>query len=131
MDRRIDMKVIYSRERVDLESGDRYQNPSWFLDRVEGATRVIVHGDYPAIVDAYRKAGVPVTVDGLEGDAEPLEPALGAAQRALDPAIPADWRDLDWPELRSLASKVSEEPIKTKEDAVDAIEAELERRADA
>lgn len=45
--------------------------------------------------------------------------------------IPDDWRALKWPALRSLASKVSDEPIHNHADAVAAIELELERRAGA
>lgn len=43
--------------------------------------------------------------------------------------IPDDWRSLKWFALRSLASKISDTPIKTSEDAVAAIEAELARRS--
>lgn len=42
--------------------------------------------------------------------------------------IPEDWQALDWPALRALASKVAGEDIRKKEDAVAAIEAELETR---
>lgn len=42
--------------------------------------------------------------------------------------IPDDWRELAWPALKSLASKVSDEAIKSKEDAVAAVELEVERR---
>lgn len=42
--------------------------------------------------------------------------------------IPANWRDLPWPKLRSLASKVSDDPISNRPVAVAAIEAELSRR---
>jgi hypothetical protein len=46
--------------------------------------------------------------------------------------IPADWRGLPWPALKSLASKVAPETaIKTKADAEAAVEAELARRAGA
>lgn len=43
--------------------------------------------------------------------------------------IPGDWRDLPWPALKSLAASVSDEKIKSKTDAVAAIEIEIERRA--
>jgi hypothetical protein len=43
--------------------------------------------------------------------------------------IPDGWRDLPWPALKSLAAEVSDDSIKTKDDAVGAIEAELARRA--
>lgn len=42
--------------------------------------------------------------------------------------IPSDWKALKWFAMRSLASKVSDVPIKTMDDAVAAIEAELARR---
>lgn len=45
--------------------------------------------------------------------------------------IPDGWRDLAWPALKSLAAKVSDEMIKTKNDAVAAIEMEIERREKA
>lgn len=50
-----------------------------------------------------------------------------AEQAAVE--IPDDWRSLKWFALRSLASKISDTPIKTSEDAVAAIEAELARRS--
>jgi hypothetical protein len=42
--------------------------------------------------------------------------------------IPDDWHELPWPALRSLASKLSDETIKSKDDAVAAIELEIENR---
>ena len=45
--------------------------------------------------------------------------------------IPADWRVLSWPQLRVLASQVSDDPIKTKADALGAVDRELARRAAA
>lgn len=44
-----------------------------------------------------------------------------------DGKIPANWRDLDWPKLRSLAAGLSDSdgPVKNKADAVAAIEAYL------
>ncbi|PYE89588.1 hypothetical protein [Phyllobacterium leguminum] len=42
--------------------------------------------------------------------------------------IPDNWRDLTWQERRSIASKVSDFPIKNGGDADAAIELELERR---
>jgi len=45
--------------------------------------------------------------------------------------IPEGWRDLSWPALKSLAAAVSDETIKTKDDAVAAVEMEIERRGKA
>jgi hypothetical protein len=74
-----------------------------------------------------------VKVEVVDADptmtAQPTGFAMAAAQRSTEPEIPADWRELDWPELRSLASSVSETAVINKEQAVEAIEAELGRRA--
>jgi len=50
-----------------------------------------------------------------------------AARTAVD--IPDGWRELGWPALRSLASKLTDEPVRDKDDAVRAIMAEFQRRA--
>lgn len=42
--------------------------------------------------------------------------------------IPDDWQDLSWPALKSLASKLSDDPVRDKEDAVKAVEAAVEAR---
>lgn len=38
------------------------------------------------------------------------------------------WEDLTWPELRSVASRLSDEPVNNREKAVAAVQAELTRR---
>ncbi|MDF2797522.1 MAG: hypothetical protein K0R85_266 [Devosia sp.] len=43
--------------------------------------------------------------------------------------IPDNWKDLTWQERRSLAAKLSDQPISNGEEANTAIEAELKRRA--
>lgn len=43
--------------------------------------------------------------------------------------IPDDWQGLSWPALKSLASKLSDDPIRDKEDAVKAVEAVVKGRA--
>lgn len=45
--------------------------------------------------------------------------------------IPENWADLSFPELQKLAAALSEETVRTKEAAIEIIEAELERRAAA
>jgi hypothetical protein len=42
--------------------------------------------------------------------------------------IPDDWRALAWPALKSLASKLSDAPVRDKEDAVKAVETEIAAR---
>lgn len=46
----------------------------------------------------------------------------------LEP-IPDGCRGLPWPALRALASAISDQPIKKKDDAVTAIEMEIDRRS--
>jgi hypothetical protein len=76
----------------------------------------------------------PVMGDGEPGsDAAPSsdEPAPTAVN---DPEpetveIPDDWRDLSGNKMKSLAAKLSPDPIRSKADAAAAIEAEIGRRA--
>ncbi|WP_029620622.1 hypothetical protein [Pseudorhizobium marinum] len=63
------------------------------------------------------------------------QPADGATTRSADTdetrsavSIPDNWRELTWQERRSLASKLSDDPISNGEEANAAIEAELKRR---
>lgn len=51
-----------------------------------------------------------------------------AAERAAV-VIPGNWREMGWPDLRSLASKLTDEPVRNKDEAVAAVEAEAARRA--
>lgn len=44
-------------------------------------------------------------------------------------AIPDGWRGLPWPALKSLAAKLTDDPVRDKTDAIDAVSAELTRRA--
>lgn len=122
------MDVIYSRSRVAIAKGQRFQNPRHFAGPLEGATSVHIDGDYPLIEAAYAAEGVAVTrLDVLT----PLS-ALVEPQEADIITIPADWRDLPWSQpdergltLRGVASSVSQGPIKTKDEAVAAVEAYL------
>lgn len=43
--------------------------------------------------------------------------------------IPDGWTDLPWPELRGLACRISDDPIKSRVDAIAAIQAEIDSRA--
>ena len=54
------MELTYSTQKTDFDSDKRYRNPQYF-ERVEsGITKVIVIGDWPAVVDAYNAAEVDV-----------------------------------------------------------------------
>jgi len=144
-------ELIYSTQATGYEPGRAYSNPRFFTTPREGVTRVIVIGDWPKVVSAYKAVGVEVLqVSGayelpalLAGHA-PAEPPPTPEDKAtregkafvsaLPPdergavEIPEGWRDLSWPALRSLASKVSDVPVLNKAIAAEAIAAELARR---
>lgn len=65
--------------------------------------------------------------DKLGYDTTELRTETGAE---LHP-IPDEWRELPWPALKSLAASVSDDTIKTKDDAIAAVELVLERRKEA
>jgi hypothetical protein len=68
-----------------------------------------------------------VTGDQPAGSAATSQtPETDATRPAVE--IPGNWRDLSWQERRSLASKLSNEPVSNGEEANAAIEAELKRR---
>ena len=54
------MQVVYSTELVTHLDGREYRNPRHFLAPVPEATKVYIAGDWPSVVRAYEKAGVPV-----------------------------------------------------------------------
>jgi hypothetical protein len=59
----------------------------------------------------------------------PTRPTAETPEQRAAVEIPADWRELPWPKLRSLASKVCDDPISNRPVAVAAIEAELASRS--
>lgn len=52
-------EIVYGTGRVDT-GGRRFRNARFFSGVEADATAVILAGEYPAIADAYRRAGVPV-----------------------------------------------------------------------
>lgn len=57
------MNIVYSTQRGGFLPGVIYRNPRYFQrPMAEGATRVTVVGDWPAVVAAYEAQGVPVEV---------------------------------------------------------------------
>ena len=56
------MELIYSTQSSGFDPDKRYRNPEHF-DRPEtGVTSVLVVGEWPKVVDAYKNAGVDVAV---------------------------------------------------------------------
>jgi len=76
-------------------------------------------------VEESAETAAPAEVEQVEITAQ------GADVTDPGPIIPDDWRELSWPNLRSLAAGLSPDdaPVKTKADAIARIEAELQARA--
>lgn len=74
------------------------------------------------------QAGVAVTSGAQKiVDDQPVG-GVGSTEERSNVEIPANWRDLTWQERRSLASKLSDDPISNGEEANAAIDGELKRR---
>lgn len=139
-----EFEIVYANISTGFEKGRKYANPRFFLTPRPEATRVIVVGDWPKVVQAYQRIGIPVVqldhgqpLEDAES-AKPLppvtdenEPKKGSGDDH-DPGtvvIPDDWTDMSWPALRALAKDITADkfPIK-KDEAIDIIEKELTRR---
>lgn len=101
-----------------------------------GHARLIDALNFSDIEDADKLEFIGVTdadKDRIEAayagsDFNPKEAPVNAdGTPAID--IPENWADLSFPELQKLAAALSEETVRTKEAAIEIIEAELERRA--
>lgn len=53
------MRLIYTAENSGFDEAGQYRNPRYF-DRIETATEVVVIGNWPEVVEAYKAAGVSV-----------------------------------------------------------------------
>lgn len=124
------MEITYTTRTKGYEPGRRYANARFFDGPRTGITRVVLDQDFPAIEAAYAAAGVEVVKPWLE----PLAPS---AEPEPHHPIPDDWRDLPWskPEeaggetIRGLVKAIGATAI-NRQQAIEAIEAELRRRAD-
>jgi hypothetical protein len=134
--------LVYTTKTSGLPAGYCYSNPRWFSTPRSGFAKVIVDGDYPEIVVAYKKIGVPVAHSGMskaEADAalEDEEPATETKQTeperktANDIDIPENYESLGWKEMRALAEQFSKEKIINKVQALKEIGDEIARRAAA
>jgi hypothetical protein len=120
--------IIYSNQKTAFEPGYRYSNPRLFAGVRPGVTKVIIVGEWPKVEQAYRAAGIEIERRGK--DAPPVTLFPQAAAGAAEPAtIPANFNDLEWPELRLVAMQpgVSNAPVINRVQAIAAIEAYIER----
>jgi hypothetical protein len=126
------MHLFYARNLERRPDGATFRNARHFTGLEAGGTEVTVDAEFDGIAEAYRAAGVPVTLVGgsVEAPAVETKPAfavLSDEERAAI-EIPDDWSGLPWPQLRRLAQGFSAEPVLNKAQATAAVEAELARR---
>lgn len=143
--------LVYTSQKRDFLPGVRYANARFFVDAKQDLPGVIVVGQWQKVIDAYRYAFPEMPLIEVADEAELVNLMLhfGDMEATALPApeaqetnvsepstasqvitIPADWREnLAWPVLRSLASSVSDTPVRNRADAEAAIEGELARRA--
>lgn len=106
---------------VELKSGTTTDVPDELVNGLVAAG--LVTNDAEVAAEYQRNAGVTLENGALDGAPE---------QKGDEPVeIPEDWADLPWPELKSLAAKISETPITDKDSALDAINGELAARGQA
>ncbi|AZS50401.1 hypothetical protein DM558_07605 [Entomomonas moraniae] len=67
------MELIYTERTSNFEKDKSYRNPQYF-DKPEKATKVIIEGDYPNIVEAYEAVGIKVST-GAEKESGPINPS--------------------------------------------------------
>lgn len=140
-------EIVYGATRSPLIAGRRFFNATFFQKPDPSVTKVYLLGEHPKIRDAYERLGVPV--ERLDADnpppptARPPVALAGRIEQAFRPAderalvyIPDDWRSLPYSRpspdrdltLRGLAAPLSDEPITSRAQAEEVIEAELKRR---
>ena len=137
-------EVIYSQQRNGFVEGRTYLNPRFFERPMPGVDKVLIVGDWPKIAHAYTALNVPVeivegdqvrAVAGAEVAPHPLVQAIPDPDERAKVYIPDDWESLPWSRptdagltLRGLAAVFSDTPVLNKDDARQAIGAELSRR---
>lgn len=91
------MEIVYSAQKSGFVQGRSYQNPRFFEGKpFEGATSIIVVGDWPNIVAAYEEAKIPVKVVTSDQPLpEPTEPTKGRRVRSGTPDDDDDDDDKD------------------------------------
>lgn len=139
-------EIVYASGRTGWQKGRLFGNARLFHRTVEGVERVIVVGDWPNIIEAYKRKGIPVQVvvggdplATLEQTKDysfapgpcnlPVEAMAAPDRESVE--IPADFRDLKWKELRALSKQLSDTPAINSKEALAIIEAELARRDNA
>ena len=126
--------------RIQKSNPAYYNKPRMTFDFVYAPS-------YPKIEAEFVAAGIPAfrpeSAEQPEPIVEPVQAPVEAVEPVSEPEQPepqgepenepeaavedeneeeGDWRDLSWPKLRSLAAQHSEEPIKSKDQAISVLE---------
>lgn len=76
--------------------------------------------------EAAKEAAARAERDRVEAEERAVKAAQDAERLAVK--IPANWQQLPFADQRALAAQLTDETVRSKEDAAEAIEAELKRR---
>lgn len=97
---------------------------SAFLDREDNIDDIRFVGD---VSDELQKR----IEDVYEGKAQELAETHEGEGDSEEIDIPEDWDQLSFPELQKLASAIAGKAVRSKADALEIVEAEIERREEA
>lgn len=92
------MELIYTDQQGGFEPNKHYRNPLYFERAENGVSKVIVYGDYPAVVQAYQAKAVEVVQAGADKQndkAKMTVDELKAKLTDLGIEIPADAKKAD------------------------------------
>lgn len=118
-------EYLYATERHPLQEGKVFRNPRHFHTPEQDASKVYIVGDHLKVAKAYRANGVEVVEVGKVEPEIPPTLLCGSDDEASNrdwDALPDDWRDLQWQELRAIAKDAGAWWVINRGQAVKAIE---------
>lgn len=107
------MRLLYTKRIAGLPDGFSIRNPDYFLKPENSVEHVTVEGEYPDIVEAYEKEGVPVEVAGSQaakaaGIFDPVT-ATFSKEEALDEPASKALDDMSVDELKAYLTELGVE----------------------
>lgn len=121
---------IYSAQNDGFRSDAVYENPRMFEklppQGLSQYDEIILIGNWPKVEAALDKAGFTWRHADKDDD---KEPSINQEGQDSPDGIPDDWKELSWPELKSLAEKFTENAVTSKATAKRVINEELDKRA--
>jgi regulator of replication initiation timing len=128
------MELTYSNQLSGFDPGKRYRNPEHFDKPEADVTSVLVIGDWPSVVDAYKAAGIEVSVKevtrarviggGNQGELEELIGKLRIESNAIRALVDGlQTGEIEKPEAGELAMRLY--------DALDHIRTQIDELVDS